>query len=100
MPKQQVAASVGVQSARRFTATAAATAAAPLLRLALDGTTLYWIDTAKIAKVPVAGGATLQVIDFDVPGTDATSTMAIDINNVYWTEPQSKQIRGVVRYSR
>jgi hypothetical protein len=75
-------------------AKADATAAVPLLRLAQDGTNLYWIDTTEISKVPVGGGVGLGVIDFDVPGTDATSSIAVDATNVYWTEPQTKQIRS------
>jgi hypothetical protein len=75
-------------------AKARATAAVPLLGITRDGTTLYWIDAAGISKVPAGGGAALGVVDFDTAGTDATSTMAVDTTNVYWTEPVTKQIRS------
>lgn len=60
--------------------------------LHLDTSTLYWMDANKIAKVPVGGGATTQVIDFS-SALDPTATIAVDGTNVYWTEPAAQDIR-------
>jgi len=78
-------------------AKARATAAVPLLGITRDGTTLYWIDAAGVSKVPTGGGSALGVVDFDTAGTDATSTIAVDTTNVYWTEPLTKQIRSAAK---
>lgn len=60
--------------------------------LDLDASTLYWIDPNKIAKVPVAGGATTQVVAFS-SGPNPTASFAVDGTNVYWTEPAALDIR-------
>jgi hypothetical protein len=60
--------------------------------LDLDGSTLYWVDPTQIAKVPVAGGASTQVVSF-TSGSNPAVSIAVDSKNLYWTEPTALDIR-------
>lgn len=51
-------------------------------RLATDGVNVYFTQANAIAKVPVGGGATVQL----ATGLGQTSGIATDGVNVYWTE--------------
>ena len=67
-----------------------------LAGLTSDGTSVYWIDRTRIAKVPVTGGDPDPVVDFTVQvafGGDYSS-LAVDGTQVYWTEPNPQDIRA------
>jgi len=50
-------------------------------RLVSDGVSVYFLDATEVAKVPVGGGATTNLVP---TGGDAND-LAIDTGNVYWT---------------
>lgn len=64
--------------------------------LDLDGSTLYWVDPTQIAKVPVAGGASTQVVSF-TSGSNPAVSIAVDSKNLYWTEPTALDIRKSIK---
>jgi sugar lactone lactonase YvrE len=64
--------------------------------LDLDGSTVYWVDTSQIAKVPVAGGTSTQVVSF-VSGSNPAVSIAVDSKNLYWTEPAAIDIRQSIK---
>jgi len=74
--------------------TALAATTAPVAELALNGSTLYWLDGAGIFKVPAAGGTTTQVIEFD--GGHPTS-FAMDATSVYFADTQLLDIRKTAK---
>jgi hypothetical protein len=59
--------------------------------MALDATSLYFIDASKVKKVPLAGGAqtTLTTETADLP-----FAVAVDATSVYWTNSMVSQSPG------
>jgi hypothetical protein len=74
--------------------TALAATTGSVAELALNGSTLYWLDGAGISNVPTAGGTTTQVIEFD--GGHPTS-FAVDATSVYFTDAQLLDIRKTAK---
>ena len=63
-------------------------------RLAIDATTLYWIDQLQIGKVSIAGGPSHSVVLGGL-GADpfVAPSIAVGATDLYWSEAASSLIR-------
>jgi hypothetical protein len=51
--------------------------------IAIDATSVYWIDSASVKKVPIAGGAPMTLVSS--PGASPIA-IAVDATSLYWTD--------------
>jgi hypothetical protein len=58
----------------------------PYQQMAVDATSVYWIDTSGVRKAPVGGGTAVTLA---VGPPSQTGYMAIDSTSVYWTVADS-----------
>ena len=59
-------------------------------RLALDGSTLFWFGNLKVAQLPVDGGPSTEVLEFDAGNAFG---FAVDADNVYFALQSPLAIR-------
>jgi hypothetical protein len=62
--------------------------------LAVDASSVYWIDARHLTKIPRAGGP-ITSLNAGEMGNDPAepSSIAVDGQFVYWTEPLAQRIR-------
>jgi hypothetical protein len=76
----------------RAAATQLATGLSSPTAIALDATSVYWLDDAgTVSKVPKAGGAVTVLAS----GLVGPRDLAVDATSVYWTEQQGGTVRKV-----